>query len=83
VIKVTDGDDTASATPADSGDGWIVKVTDAFSKQRRFYPYTGGAYMLNDDGSLGRQLRGTRDEKAPRAAAAMRSFLKKYVIGTV
>lgn len=83
MIKVTDGDDQASAYVSTDGDGWVVKVTDRFSKQRRFYPYTGGAWLLKDNGEMDRQIRGIKDERAPRSAAKMRAFLKKFVLGTV
>ena len=83
MIKVKNGTDEASAYLADSRDGWIVKVNDAFKKERRFYPFTGGAFLLNKDGTPGRQLRGTSDERAPKSAPAMRAFLTKYVLGTI
>jgi hypothetical protein len=81
MIKVQDGQEVAIASRGEGG--WIVKVHDAFEKQRRFYPDKGGSFLLEADGTLGRQLRGTNDEKAPKSAKAMRSFLRKNVLGTM
>jgi hypothetical protein len=83
MIKVSDGRDEASAILSADGTGWIVKVSDGFDKERRFYAFSGGAWKVDGDGTLGSQWAGTADVKAPRNPARMRTFLKSHVLGTV
>ena len=83
-ITVEDGDDRATASrTATDDDGWVVEVSDGHEKQKRFYSDSGGAWLLQKNGTLGRQLRGTKDERAPKDTGKMRSFLRSHVLGTL
>ena len=82
-ITVEDGNDHAAASRTTDDDGWVVEVSDGHEKQERFYADSGGAWLLQKNGTIGRQLRGTRDERAPKDAGRMRSFLRSRVLGTL
>jgi hypothetical protein len=82
-LTVEDGNDRAVASRTTDDDGWVVELSDGYEKEKRFYQDSGGAWLLQKNGVLGRQLRGTKDERAPKDANRMRSFLRSRVLGTL
>ena len=65
VVKIEESDD---------GRGIVLTVRDEDGSARRYYDYDGGAWVLAEDGTLGRQLIGTCDVRAPRDERSLRAM---------
>jgi hypothetical protein len=65
VVKIEESDD---------GEGIVLTVRDSGGESRRYYDYDGGAWVLLDNGTLGRQLIGTCDVHVPREPDELRRF---------
>jgi hypothetical protein len=59
---------------SDDGQGIVLTVRDEDGESRRYYDYAGGAWMLNADGTVGRQLVGINDVTVPRHEDELRAF---------
>lgn len=53
--------------------GWIVSYSN--TSFRHWFPYSGGSWELRTDGTVGQQLEGTGQTRAPRDPRRMRRFL--------
>lgn len=66
-----------SARRATDGTGLIVERPSGEYTERAWYPYSGGAWELADDGEVGRQIAGTCDVRAPQAWGRVRRWLQR------
>jgi len=74
-VIVTNNGRTAHADESNDGEGIVVEVRDDDGSTSTYYDYNGGSWRLNRDGTLGRQLQGTRDVEIPRDTMALQRFL--------
>ena len=60
-------------------DGWTVEVCDreADTCERRYYGGGGGEWEVNHDGTLGPQIAGKHDVRAPAAEPRFRRWVKR------